>query len=135
MNRGSEIPVDDLATHVGGRVIGDGSILIKRVAALDTAGEGDISYVEDRKFFPAASVSKASCVVSPEGAGVQTPCRIEVKKPKLAFALIAEVLHQPKRRGAEIHRTAVIAPDARLGDNVFVGAVVCIGENSVVGSG
>ena len=127
--------ISELAAHVGGRVIGDGTVLIHRVAGLDSAGAGEIAYVEDGKFFEAANKSKASCVIAPEGADVKAPCRIEVKKPKLAFALIAEVLHPPKKRRPEIHQTAIIADSAKIGDDVFVGAFVCIGENSIVGAG
>jgi UDP-3-O-[3-hydroxymyristoyl] glucosamine N-acyltransferase len=125
--------VSELAAHIGGRVLGDGDVSILRVAGLDSAREGDITYVEDEKFFEAANRTKASCVIAPEGADVKAPCRIDVKNPKLAFALIAEVLHPRKQRVPEIHHTAIIARDARIGDDVFVGAFVCIGENSVVG--
>lgn len=125
--------MQDLAAHVGGQVIGDGSILVQRVASLDAAGEGEITYVEDEKFFAAANKTKASCVITPEGANVKAPCRIDVKNPKLAFALIAEVLHPRKQRAPEIHPTAIIAEDAKIGDDVFIGAFVCVGENSVIG--
>jgi UDP-3-O-[3-hydroxymyristoyl] glucosamine N-acyltransferase len=125
--------VFELAKHVKGRVFGDGAVSILRVAGLDAAGEGDITYVEDEKFFEAANKTKASCVITPEGADVGAPCRIDVKNPKLAFALIAEVLHPRKQRAPQIDPTAVISIDARIGDDVFIGAFVCIGENSVVG--
>ena len=125
--------VSELATHVGGRVLGDGAIPIERVASLDSAGEGDITYVEDEKLLEAANKTKASCLIGPAGANVNLPCRIEVKNPKLAFALIAGILHPPKQRAPEIHQTSVIAPDAKIGEDVFIGAFVCIGENSVVG--
>jgi UDP-3-O-[3-hydroxymyristoyl] glucosamine N-acyltransferase len=123
----------ELAKHVGGRVVGDGSVSIRGVASLEDAGEGEITYVEDEKFFEAANRSKASCVITPEGADVKAPCRIEVKNPKLAFALIAEVLHPRKQRPPEIHHNAIIAGNAKIGDHVFIGAFVCLGENSVVG--
>jgi UDP-3-O-[3-hydroxymyristoyl] glucosamine N-acyltransferase len=125
--------VSELAAHIGGRVLGDGGVSILRVAGLDSAREGDIAYVEDEKFFEAANKTKASCVITPAGANVKAPCRIDVKNPKLAFALIAEVLHPRKQRAPEIHHTAIIANDAKIGDDVFIGAFVCIGENSVVG--
>jgi UDP-3-O-[3-hydroxymyristoyl] glucosamine N-acyltransferase len=125
--------VSELAAHVGGQVLGDGGVSILRVAGLDSAREGDIAYVEDEKFFEAANKTEASCVITSEGADVKAPCRIDVKNPKLAFALIAEVLHPRKQRAPEIHHTAIIANDAKIGDDVFIGAFVCIGENSVVG--
>ena len=125
--------VSELAAHVGGRVFGDGNILINRVASLDSAGEGDLAYVEEEKLFAAAADSRASCVITPLGTIVNVPCRFEVKNPKLAFALIAEVLHPPKQRHPEIHHTAVLSPGAKTGDQVFIGAFVCLGENSTVG--
>lgn len=114
-------------------MVGDGSVSIRGVASLEDAGEGEITYVEDEKFFEAANKTKASCVITPAGADVKARCRIDVKNPKLAFALIAEVLHPRKQRAPEIHSTAVISSDAKIGDDVFIGAFVCIGENSVVG--
>ena len=127
------LTASELAAHVDGRVTGDGSVVIARVASLDAAGEGDISYVEDQKFFEAARNSKASCLIVQEGAQPDFPCQIRVKNPKLAFALIAEVLHPPKQRAPEIHSSSVIAADAKIGRDVFIGAFVCVGENSTVG--
>jgi len=125
--------VSDLAAHVGGRVAGDGSVVIVRVGSLDAAGDGDISYVEDAKFFDAARHSGASCFIVPDGSDLEFPCQIAVKNPKLAFALIAEILHPPKQRALEIHSSAVIANDAKIGENVSIGAFVCVGEGSIIG--
>src|SRR5258707_14159933 len=98
--------VSELAAHVGGLVVGDGDVKVKGLASLDSANEGDIAYVEEEKFFAAATKTRASCVIIPKSADVKVHCRIEVNNPKLAFALIAEVLHQPEQRRPEIHHTA-----------------------------
>jgi len=108
---------------------------IRRVASLDSADAGDIAYVEDAKFFEAAANSKASCIIVRTDCGLDLPCQLQVKNPKLAFALVAEVLHPPKKRPPEIHSSTVIADTANLALEVFVGAFVCIGENSQIGSG
>jgi UDP-3-O-[3-hydroxymyristoyl] glucosamine N-acyltransferase len=134
-NEAKEPSVSDLAAYVGGRFLGDGSNLIKRVASLETANEGEIAYVEDEKLFATAKESRASCLIVPLGAAIDSPCRIEVAKPKLAFALIAEVLHPPKRLEPSIHSTAVIAEGADVALTAFIGAHVSIGENSTVGVG
>jgi len=125
--------VSQLAARVGGKVLGDANTVIERVASLESAGEHDLSYVEDEKLFAAASQSRASCLLVPQGTEVNVACRIEVAKPKLAFALIAEILHPPKQRAPEIHSSSVIAADARIGRDVFVGAFVTVGEGSSVG--
>lgn len=125
--------VSELADRAGGRLIGDENVLIQCVAELQNAVNGEIAYVSDEKKFEAARQSHASCLIVPEGALLAFPCRIEVKNPKLAFARIAEVLHPPKRRRPEIHTSAVIAANAKIGQDVFIGAFVCIGENSSIG--
>jgi UDP-3-O-[3-hydroxymyristoyl] glucosamine N-acyltransferase len=125
--------VGELAEHVGGQVTGDREISIAQVASLETAAAGDISYVEDEKFFAAAAKSQASCLIVRHNAPVDFPCRIAVNNPKLAFALIAEVLHPPRQRAPQIHPSAVIANDAKIGNDVFIGAFVCVGEGSIVG--
>src|SRR6185436_5359317 len=129
------ITVSKLADRVGGRVLGDGNISVKSVASLGTAGEGDITYVEDEKFFEAGNQSRASCVIVPERAALDLPCRIEVAKPKLAFALIAEILHPPRRRDPSVHSSASISESADVALTAFIGAHVSIGEHSSVGVG
>jgi UDP-3-O-[3-hydroxymyristoyl] glucosamine N-acyltransferase len=125
--------VRDLSEKVSGTVLGDENRAIGRVASLDTAVEGDIAYVEDPKYFALADTSRASCLIVPIEAQLEFPCQIQVKNPKLAFAVIAEQLHPSKTRPPEIHSSAVIARDATIGKDVFVGAFVCIGENSSIG--
>lgn len=126
-------PVSELAALVGGRVIGDGSISVVRVASLDSAAKGEIAYVEGEQFLDAARNSNASCLIVAENVDLDARCQITVKSPKLAFALIAEVLHPPKQRAPQIHPSAVIPNDAKIGREVFIGAFVCIGEGSIVG--
>ena len=135
MNPSQPQTVSDLAARVGGRVIGDGETLIERVASLDTAGTGDISYVEDEKFFDAANKTHASCLLAPENATLEFPCRIVVAKPKLAFALVAEVLHPAKRHEPSIHDSAVLAESADVALTVYVGPHVSIGEQTRIGGG
>jgi len=129
------LTVSELAAQVRGVVAGDGSVVIARVASLDSGGDGDISYVEDEKFYEAARNSKASCLVVREGAQLGFPCQIQVKDPKLAFALIAEILHPPKQRAPEIHSSSVIAKDAKLGDQVTVGSDCLIHPNVFIEDG
>jgi UDP-3-O-[3-hydroxymyristoyl] glucosamine N-acyltransferase len=127
--------VSELAALVRGKTTGNPDTEIRQVASLDLAGDGDIAYVEDEKFFEAAKKSRASCVIVPENSSLSLLCQIAVKNPKLAFALVAEVLHPPKQRAPQIHSSAVIADDAKIGRDVFIGAFVCVGEGSTVGDG
>jgi UDP-3-O-[3-hydroxymyristoyl] glucosamine N-acyltransferase len=130
-----ETTVAELAAHAGGRVRGDGDCLIRGVASVESAVEGEIAFVEDAKLLETAGASRASCLIVLEGAQIEAPCLIEAKRPKLAFALVAELLHPPRRRAGAIHPTAVVAEDASVDASVFVGARVEIGAGAVVGAG
>lgn len=135
MNPSQPQTVSELAARVGGRVIGDGGIVIERVASLEAAGTGDITYVEDEKFFEAANKTRASCLIAPANSTLAVPCRIEVAKPKLAFALAAEVLHPPKQPEPSIHSSAVIAESADVALTAYVGPHVSVGEHTQIGGG
>jgi UDP-3-O-[3-hydroxymyristoyl] glucosamine N-acyltransferase len=126
----------ELAAQVGGRVRGDESARVVRVASLASARAGDLAFVEDEKFFEAARASRAAVVIAPLGASLEgLKCVIEVKHPKLAFALAAAALRPVRRRAASVHPSASISRGALLDEGVYVGAHVSVGEGSTVGSG
>jgi UDP-3-O-[3-hydroxymyristoyl] glucosamine N-acyltransferase len=138
MNDTKAVSVHDLAAKVSGRVVGDGAILIESIADLENAGERDIAYVENEKLFAAAIASNASCLIIPEDAkshaDFKNAALIAVSNPKLAFALIAAVLHPPLRREPSIHSSAVVSETADIALTAFVGPHVHIGENAHVGA-
>ncbi len=139
--------VTELAEQVAGRVIGDGQVTVCGIANLETAGNGTIAYVEDPKHFAAARTSRASCLIVPPGfesssltgtdgdGPYSAQVRIEVARPKLAFALIAELLKPAKKREPTIHPTAVIAESADVALTAYIGPHVAIGENTRIGAG
>jgi UDP-3-O-[3-hydroxymyristoyl] glucosamine N-acyltransferase len=127
--------ISDLAEHVGGRVQGDGDVAIHGVASLETATAGEIAYVEDEKLFDAARESRASCVIVPEGAELNAANVIQVRHPKLAFALIAKVLHPGPKREPSIDPSASIAEGADVDLTVFIGPNVSVSRGARIGGG
>ena len=124
--------VQQLAEVVNGRVAGDGETQIERIADLDQAGEAEIAYVDNEKFFAAALASKASCLIVPQSEKFPNRTLIEVKNPKLAFAQIGAVLHAVKRQPS-IHPTAVVAESAKIAATAYIGPNVSVGEHVTVG--
>ena len=121
----------EIAEFLNAELIGDGDVDIVRVAALESATKGEIAFVERSDIEIATN---AACLIVPHGFAQQTgAAQIAVPNPKLAFALVAAEVHPPKKRGAGIHPTAVIAETATIGKDVFIGAFVCVGENSIIG--
>jgi len=128
--------VAELAAHVVGRVSGEERTLITGVASLESACEREIAFVDDEKLLEAALQSRASCLIVPESAPVsEGKCLIRVARPKLAFALIAELLHPQRRKSPEIHPTAIVDASALLGESLYIGAHVSIGARARIGNG
>jgi UDP-3-O-[3-hydroxymyristoyl] glucosamine N-acyltransferase len=133
--------VRELANLVGGIVAGEPSLEVRGVAALENAGPADLTFAEGERQLAQAATSHAGCVLVPEGAKVAGRTTIAVKHPKLAFARATAALVPATRPEPGIHPTAVLAPDARLGESVSVGpyvvieAEVKIGPRTVLGAG
>jgi UDP-3-O-[3-hydroxymyristoyl] glucosamine N-acyltransferase len=134
--------VKELAALVGGRVGGGEDVVVGRVASIEGAGAGDVVFVEDGKLLGAALESKASCVIVSEEAEVDSE-RVEAvgrglifaARPKLAFALVAEVLHPVEKRAGGLHPTAHVDEGAFVDEGVYVGPHAFIGEEAHVGRG
>ena len=128
--------VDQLAKLVEGRVVGDGAMLIERIANLEHAGDSEIAYVDNENNLAAATESEAACLIVSEVLSAKLPDRtlIEVRNAKLAFAVIGAALHPPVRREPAIHPGAVVAETADVALTAYVGPNVCIGEYTHVGA-
>ncbi|MBA2526102.1 MAG: UDP-3-O-(3-hydroxymyristoyl)glucosamine N-acyltransferase [Pyrinomonadaceae bacterium] len=134
--------VDELAAVIGGRASGDAHITIEYVASVGSASAGAVAYVEDQKALESAQDCAASALIVPDGAGERAreiaqkvPAIIEAAKPKLAFALIARILHPRKGREPLIHPTAVVALGANIALTSYIGPHASIGEHSNIGMG
>src|SRR5918992_3854184 len=125
--------VEELAEIVAGRVVGERETRIERIADLDQARGGEIAYVDNEKFFANALASKASCLIVPQADKFPDRTLIEVKNPKLAFAMIGAELH-PTRREPSIHPTAVIAKSADIALSAYIGPNVSVGEHVRIGN-
>ena len=138
MTASQQLSVNDLAELVDGRVIGDGSTVVESIADLESAEGGAISYVDNEKFFDAAQKSKASCLIVAQDThpnlSFAGPALIEVRNPKLAFAIIGAALYPAKQREAGIHPTASIDESADIALTATIGPGVSVGSNSTVGS-
>lgn len=122
----------EIADLVGGELRGDGDIEITSVADIESARSGQIAFFEKGD---AAPPTAASCVITSSNDNFHGITTISTHNPKLAFARVAAVLHPRKSRTTEVQPSAVISPSAKLGDEVFVGAFVCVGDNSTIGNG
>ena len=112
----------ELAAYLKAELVGDPTVVIRSVASVESAGPGDLIYVESEKRLAEALASPASVVLVGTEAFVRGKTLLRVAQPKLAFArAVAWLLPEPPAVQGR-HPSAVIDSTASLGENVAVGA-------------
>ena len=125
--------LSELAERLGCRLEGDGSIDITRVSGIQDAGPGDVTFVANSKYERLLGSTRASAVILRDDASASTAAVLRTADPYLAFARAVRLFAPEWRPVPGIHQQTVIAPDARLGEGVSIGAFVCIGERASIG--
>jgi UDP-3-O-[3-hydroxymyristoyl] glucosamine N-acyltransferase len=125
----------ELAERLHCRLEGDGDIEIGRVAAIEHAQPGDVTFVANPKYHAHLRTTRASAViVSPtQSADGTRAALLRGEHPYLAFAQAVELLTDITAPVSGIDPMSAIAPDARLDADVSVGAFVAIGPGATVG--
>jgi UDP-3-O-[3-hydroxymyristoyl] glucosamine N-acyltransferase len=126
------VTLQELTDLLGCRLEGDGRLEVVRVAGLEQAGPGDLSFLANPRYAAALPTTKATAVVAAEGV-VGAPCAVlRSPNPYLAFARAAQALLPDLRPAAGIDPFASVAPDATLGEAVAVGAFAVIGARTII---
>jgi UDP-3-O-[3-hydroxymyristoyl] glucosamine N-acyltransferase len=127
------VKLRELAARLDCRLDGDGDIDITRVAGITDAGPGDITFLANPKYEKALAGTRASAVILHTD-GPAAPCTaLRSPEPYLAFARAVGVFAPDDLPAPGVHAMTAIAPDARVGDGVSIGAFVVLGAGATVG--
>ncbi len=119
-----------LSELVGGKLDGDGDIIIDSAAPIETAGNNQISFVANNKYKKFLKTTAASAVVLSEELECNCPAIIRHNNPYYAFAQILDELYPDTTEiDNKIDKTAVVSDTAKIGNNCSVGALSFIGNN------
>jgi len=136
------ITLSELASRTGTAVDGDGTLVVSRVATLESAGPGAIAFITNPKYRAQLAATRATAViVAPELARYTLLPKLLSSAPYATYAKVATILHPPEPVTAGIHPSAVIdllarvAPSAAVGPHAVIGAHAVIGERACVGAG
>lgn len=125
-----KLTLAELAAITGGELHGNGELIVSSIAAMDKAGDEQITFLTNAKYRKHLGECKATAILIKlsELELCQTNA-IVVDDPYLAFALVAQALDTTPEPASCIEASAYVASDAILGDGV------CIGHNAVIESG
>jgi UDP-3-O-[3-hydroxymyristoyl] glucosamine N-acyltransferase len=130
----------DVVAALGGALHGDGSLPIQRLAPLESADAGSMSFLANPRYAAKMAASAAGCViVAPaqqelalaRGAAIVTP------DPYLYFARLTQWWAARTRPAATpgVHPSAVVEPGAHIHPSACVGALAYVGSGARIGAG
>jgi len=124
----------EIAERLECRLDGDGEIDIRRVAGIEEAGPGDLTFFTNPKYASALSKTGASAVILADTADAAPCAMLRVRQPYLAFAKAVELFAGDDRPTAGIHRLAEVAPTAIVSSDASIGPFVVIGDAARIGA-
>lgn len=127
--------LDELARRTGGRIVGDGTILIGRTATLSSADATAITFFANRKYrSEVEQTGAAAVIVAPVDSGLTSKPRLVHDNPYACFAAVAHLLDGSARQPVGIDRSAVIASSAQIAPGASIGAHVSVGAGASIGA-
>lgn len=125
--------LSEIAGRLNCRLAGDGDVEIVRIAGIDEAGQGDLTFVSNRKYVSHIKTTRASAIILGDDIPPVDIPSLRTDDPYLAFARALELFFVPREPDPGIHPTAVIAEDAQIGAGASIGAYAVIGSGCTIG--
>lgn len=131
--------LEEVASRVGGTVVGDVTVAIERISAIEDVDAASLTFATDERYLRAALRSRAAAVLTqPELAERVGPARkplLLVASTRVALATLLQDLEPPRPQAPYRDPSAAVDDGAAIGPDVHVGALVSIGAGATVGAG
>jgi UDP-3-O-[3-hydroxymyristoyl] glucosamine N-acyltransferase len=129
----------DLAGELKAALEGDVGRVIRGVRGLEEAGPEHLSFLASPRYRPQLPATRAGAVLLREEDRALCPAgcaALVVPDPYLAFALAMRLFHPaPPHPGWGRHDSAVVAPDAQVHAESWLGPQVVVEAGAVIGRG
>src|SRR5579864_3252085 len=106
---------------------------ITGVAPIESAGQGEISFVANPRYAAAARTTHASALIVEEAFPAINKPSLRTKNPHYAYAKAAELFYRPPLYERGVHPTALVHASARIAENASIGAYVFIDADVEIG--
>ncbi|MDR3087810.1 MAG: UDP-3-O-(3-hydroxymyristoyl)glucosamine N-acyltransferase [Azoarcus sp.] len=139
--------IDALVARLGGELVGEGGVRVRRVSTLEQAGEGDLAFLSNLKYLEQLKSSRAAAFIVKYAHRdvVEDRPRIVTDDPYLYFARasrffnplppIVPGVHPLASVRATLPATVAVDAGAVVEEGVEIGDDVLIGANSYIGRG
>jgi UDP-3-O-[3-hydroxymyristoyl] glucosamine N-acyltransferase len=128
------VKLRDIAARLSCTLEGDGEIEIARVAAIEDAGPGDLTFFASRKYLDELRRTRASVVIAGPGVTDVPGAVLRADDPYLAFARAVALFADEWRPPAGVHRLAHVEAGATIGDGASIAPFAFVAEGARIGA-
>jgi UDP-3-O-[3-hydroxymyristoyl] glucosamine N-acyltransferase len=132
-----EFSAIQIATLINGEVVGDPNAKVNKLAKIEEAEAGSLTFLSHPKYVDYLKTTGASVIIISEGITDEKPVHstlIKVKDSRHAFSILMDAYHKQQFSKTGVEQNAVVAKSVKMGQNVYVGAFSYIGENVTLGN-
>lgn len=130
--------VEEIAAALGAQAFGAVSLRIARAAEPGHAGPHDLALAMNPRYADALGDGSARAAMLWEGADWQAlglEAAIIAPRPRYAMAGLTQMMDRGQGYAEGIHPSAVVDPEAELGEDVSVGPLAVIAKGARIGAG
>lgn len=125
--------LSEIALIVQGVVVGDDSLIVKKLSTIDAVDERSLVFAEGSDNIKLAEASSAAVILVGKNVVSLSKPYIQVHNPTASFESLIRHFYPEIKPKLGVHASAVIADDVKLGDNVSIGPFVVIEPGSRIG--
>jgi UDP-3-O-[3-hydroxymyristoyl] glucosamine N-acyltransferase len=130
-----EFTAQKIAAILDGTCIGNEHVVINSLAKIEEGKAGAISFLSNDAYTQYIYTCQSSAVIVDKNFVAEKPLSttlIVVNDARQAFAKLLEAYNNLKTPPKGIHANACIETSAKVGKEVYIGAMVYVGSNSVI---
>ncbi|MGH8721052.1 MAG: LpxD N-terminal domain-containing protein, partial [Burkholderiales bacterium] len=117
------IPLGEIASRLGGRLVGDAGILIEQVASLEHAQAREIAFFSNARFRSQLAATRAGAVIlGPQAEPLTRLPRIVSDNPYAYFARVSQLLNPASAPQPGVHAAALVDARARVAASARIDA-------------
>ena len=131
-----EFTAKQIVAYIGGEIVGDENATVSTFAKIEEGVPGALSFLSNPKYTPYIYDTQSSIVLVNDDFVAERPVKATLIKTANAYESLAKLMMlyesiKPKKKG--VSSMASVAESAIVGENVYIGPFVYIGEKAVVG--
>ncbi len=114
----------------------DATLRLHGIAPLQSAGPGEVSFIDNRKYADLLRATRAGAVIVHPDLAPRVPAgtaAIVTAEPYAGWARAAALFHPPPPVRPGVHPAAVVSPGATVDASAEVGPLAVIGEGAQIG--